>query len=377
MMVNNCGLGGAHARAVSPRTRLRTLAGVVSVVGLVILSACAADRDAAAATRQELAAPDSANPGGAVDPTDGPWDSVLEAAQAEGRVLVYTSTGPETVEAAEAAFEAAHPDIDAEFVRISSSELLQRVDAEYDGGVGDGADVVLSSRRAYHLDKAGEEGFFAPLVGPNVAALDDGRLFADQQAVVTTANPAGFAWNTNAVSEPLEITDLADPRFEGRLGTMDLASENIIALMDYYGELFGEEFLRGIAANRPSIFPSAVPMTQSLAAGELDVTLVAYPATTGDDMPVELAFIDRPVAISQVGSATGRGNHPNAGQVFLDWLVSTEGQEAWAADGVSVVDGVDSAVFTLDEITLLDAEPMSQEEIDARRAALSEILGFQ
>ncbi|MEU4418718.1 hypothetical protein, partial [Nocardia salmonicida] len=82
------------------------------------------------------------------------WDAVLEAANEEGEVVVFTSQ-PGT-EAWEADFEKAFPDIDMTLERVPTADLLSRVD-EASQASAQSADVVYHANPVW-FEERGEQG---------------------------------------------------------------------------------------------------------------------------------------------------------------------------------------------------------------------------
>ena len=89
------------------------------------------------------------------------WQGIVEAANAEGRVTVYSVMLPNQNEALEAGFEATYPEIDMEVVRVLG-EMDSKLDAEKQTDA-EGADVgahvnyqwILNAAAAGDLDRDG------------------------------------------------------------------------------------------------------------------------------------------------------------------------------------------------------------------------------
>ena len=77
-------------------------------------------------------------------------DEVLRAAEAEGRVLFYTSVELELAEKVKAAFEAKHPRIRMQVERSGSERIYQRLAQEYGSRIYN-AHVVNTSDAAHYV----------------------------------------------------------------------------------------------------------------------------------------------------------------------------------------------------------------------------------
>ncbi|HIP76864.1 MAG TPA: ABC transporter substrate-binding protein, partial [Kiloniellaceae bacterium] len=91
---------------------------------------------------------------------------LLDAAKAEGQVVVYSFTS--RIKKVEAAFEEAYPEIDLVGYDISSTEQITRLQAEHQAGVAN-ADVVYISDAPVVFDKLLGAGIIGPYVPPRVA----------------------------------------------------------------------------------------------------------------------------------------------------------------------------------------------------------------
>ena len=93
-------------------------------------------------------------------------EELLDAAKAEGQVVVYSFTS--RIKKVEAAFEEAYPEIDLVGYDISSTEQITRLQAEHQAGVAN-ADVVYISDAPVVFDKLLGAGIIGPYVPPRVA----------------------------------------------------------------------------------------------------------------------------------------------------------------------------------------------------------------
>ena len=91
-----------------------------------------------------------------------------------------------------------------------------------------------------------------------------------------------LVYNTERLSEddlPASIFDLTDPKWKGRLGwapTNGSFQAMVTAMRVLWGEEKTTEWLEGIKANEPGIYPKNTPQVAAAAAGEIDVGLVNH-----------------------------------------------------------------------------------------------------
>lgn len=330
--------------------------------------------DTAAST--ESAGSEPTQPAAEVDPE---WDSVLEAAKAEGRVVLYAVNFPEQNTRLEAAFEAAYPEIDLEIIRVTT-EIDAKLDSERDTGT-DGADASFGVNYPWILNAAAN-GQLTPIrVGPNVAAwVGTPWLDPDGNYLMGTTQVLGFGWNTDLLEAdpPQEWTDLLNPEYAGIIGFTEPASPVIADFWSFAEEqLGGEEGLRQLAELDPVFYASGVPLMQGLGAGEIAVTGYASNQLNADKAagaPVEF-FIPSPAWTSaNLIYLPSWAKRPNAAQVLVDFVASREGQEALAVNGASPLPDIESALVDIDDVQVVDIT-RSQEWAQEYIARWSEIFG--
>jgi sulfate/thiosulfate-binding protein len=123
----------------------------------------------------------------------------------------------------------------------------------------------------------------------------------------------------------------------------------------------GLEFLRQVLANTPVQDKSAREALQTFSGGKGDV-LLAYEneAITAQNAGIELEYVipDQTILIQNPAAVVTESENPEKAKAFVDWLVTPEAQEIFAAKGYRSVlpDLVDDstyptpeALFTIDE----------------------------
>ena len=311
-----------------------------------------------------------------VDPA---WDSIVEAANAEGKVVLYSVNFPEQNTRLEAAFEAAYPEIDLEILRVTT-EIDAKLDSERDTGT-DGADISFGVNYPWILN-AEANGQLTPIaIGPNVAEwAGTPWLDAERSHMTGTTQVLGFGWNTNLLEgdPPQEWADLLNPEYAGIIGFTEPASPVIADFWSFAEEqLGGEEGLRQLAELNPIFYASGVPLMQGLGAGEIAVTGYASNQLNADKAngaPVEF-FVPTPAWTSaNLVYLPSWAKRPNAAQVLADFIASRDGQEALAVNGASPLDGIESALVDIDDVQVVDIT-RTQEWANEYIARWSEIFG--
>ena len=165
-------------------------------------------------------------------------------------------------------------------------------------------------------------------------------------------------YNTDTVSEsdlPTSIKDFTDPKWKGRIGwppTNGSFQAMVTAMRVYWGEDETREWLKGIQANDPSVFPKNTPTVAAAGAGEIHVGFVnhyylhRFIAEEGESFGARNFFMNGggPGSIVLVAGAgileTGKNNE-NA-QKFLRFMLSKVAQQYFAGQTYEypLIDGV-------------------------------------
>lgn len=297
---------------------------------------------------------------------------LVEAAKAEGTLVFYSANPVPGTEHLAKAFEDKYG-ITVEPLALPAGTLLQRFASELQAGSFN-ADVILGAG----FDKVvtedyGPKGWMIPIRQAGIPALEAGSYpeqYLNESTATVAYNPWIIAYNTDLVKgdAPTSFKDLADPKFKDLVCIPN--PEVALAYIEVWDRVlsqFGEETLKGIAANNPKVFESAGAASSALGAGECavaaPVTAVAFASlpkgapvksflpevTTGTQM--ELGFIN-PEKIA----------HPNAAKLFAQYVLSPEGneQQAIVGDNIWVLDKSRSA----DVIQALKAAPDAADRKD-------------
>lgn len=289
------------------------------------------------------------------------WDAIVDSANKEGKVVVYSSQSEPTLDRIETAFEDKYPDIDFQYIRASSGETNTRLDQERTSGA-DGGDVAWTPELSWFEARDGE-GDLVPLEDLEEAGKWKpltGYWFEDY--VTPTTQPLVLAWNTDVVKEPLETyEDLLRPDLKGKIGALDLVASAPMAVFSHQEDLYGDDFLKKLAAQDVQFYPSITPIAGALAAGEIGVAEFMVMSALADlkDAPIEVAF-PKPVTLASpmIAGALGWSKRPNAALVLVDFLLSAEGQEAIHSAGDSISPLGTSVPGSLDaEVQIWDPKP--------------------
>lgn len=315
----------------SNKQRIRSPRGGTAIVALtlgvgVVLTGCGSSD------------PSPAEPGEEVDSLA----SLTEAAQAEGELTFLGGVDEAVVQRIAEAFESEYG-ITVHYQRLSTGDQKPVVEQQFQAQNVQ-FDVSFLSDEAWVADTAAE-GHWASL-DPDVLT-DLSRLPAELQQefyVPVSTGTFGVIYNVDNVDEselPKNVTDLLDDRWRGKLAVVDPELGGAAVASSVYGwsKTLGDdfpEFLDGLMDQDPVLVGSAAQGTQMVGAGELDLAVLASATFASvaqeEGLPVELYYMDPATIFTRVAQVPAKASHPNAGRLFVNWMVSPEGQEAINGD---------------------------------------------
>src|SRR5215218_1994796 len=321
-------------------TRTRTLRVVALLVAAALVgTACGGDDDdsaspattAGGAATTAAAADVTTAARGTGSAASAEWEGVVAKAEEEGKVTFYTAQGLDQANQVKAAFEKAYPEITVDVIRDISSNLIPKIEAERQTGNGI-ADVYVSADTAWWATTA-KDGHIIPMTGPafDDPAYDRAELVHDDTYFEVSAVVFGYGWNTDKVPDGLaSMEDVLDPKFQGKVGIVEPSLEALVDFYKYLEETYGKDFVTKLAAQEPRIYPGAGPLREALAAGEVDVSTYSSPMTdmTATGAPVAWEIPETAWGARFFGGIVDSAPHPNAAQLFANFLVTRDGQVA-------------------------------------------------
>lgn len=331
---------------MSTKSALRSPILVLLVLFGLVAAACGDDDDASPATTEAPAAetPDD----GASEDAD-----LVAAAQAEGKVVLYSAYNAELSQALADAFTEEY-DITVEVVRQASADLNARFAAEAEAGAVV-ADVLWQPDTVF-ADAASENGWLAELDPSEIEGLDSvpSEMVTDTYAPVLL-QPWGIAYNTSLVTGdqiPTTWTDLAEGEaLEGGLLVADPAnSVSTSAVYNFWLNEYGEGFFEDLKTTQGyAIGDSVSNAIQQVGAGEAGAFVPAPLSTVAtakaSGAPVEVVIPDDTTGFAMLASVAADAPSPNAAQLLVSFLLSEAGQGIAVADiAIPVLDSVESAI---------------------------------
>jgi iron(III) transport system substrate-binding protein len=277
------------------------------------------------------------------------WEKIVEAAKKEGKVVVSIPTSAELRKEFDTGFQRAFPGIELELNVARGSSNINKIAEEQNAGVrsvdlhiGGTSSIITGLLAANFL-----EPVMSTMVLPEVKDAKywwGGHIWADNAKKYVysfTAYMTETVWYNSTLVKPEEISSwdsLLDPKWKGRIVILDPRSpgsgeSNWAFLL----KLKGESFLAKLAAQDMMVGRNLRQLAETVARGKsmisIGVSYYSYLPFIKAGLPV------KPISNIREGyyAGTGSGNlavlknvpHPNASKVFVNWLLSKEGQSAF------------------------------------------------
>lgn len=254
-----------------------------------------------------------------------------EKAEAEGKVVFYSTMGSEHTKIFAGAFKQAYPKIDVPFYSTPSSPMAERILTEARTGRFLW-DVVLTT--PFYMQVFMKRGLIAPYNSPERKYYREG--YKDQRALWTSTytNYSVFGYNGKMVPSPRvpkSHSDLLKPEWRKQIGMDNRPYEWFAAFVNQMGEEKGLAFMSALAQQEPQLRTGRSLVAQLVAAGETGGSLTGFSQNfenlKSNGAPVDWVALDPVVAYLHPVGLAAKAPNPNAAKLFLDFLLSKQGQE--------------------------------------------------
>ncbi len=280
----------------------------------------------------------------------------MAAAKKEGVVSVIGPQGSKTRDALTLPFQKKYPDIRVELQSMSGSRIGPKLLAEQAAGRNSTDVLITGTTTALETLLPGKA--IAPLkpvlVGPGTrdpSKWRGGKLtFSDDaqtyNLIFSNYVKAPFIYNSNLVSAAdfKSWTDLLSPKWQGKIALKDPLSAGGglgNSTLWYTHESLGKDFIRRLLTQKDLVMPrDDRQMLDFAARGKYPIAIGPSDVLTNEFIGRGLPLKHLPPETLQEGTYITAGNgslvvvrnapHPNALRVYVDFLLSAEGQLEWS-----------------------------------------------
>lgn len=284
------------------------------------------------------------------------WNKTLADAKKEGKVVVFAPPGEFIRGAFVDGFKKAYPDIEMEFSSARSGEQAVKLQAERDAGVYS-VDVFVGGPTTanFQMKPMGALDPIRPtLILPEVADTKywrDNRLeFSDKEGLydlvfgIELSPPLIYDPKQVKRDEVDQLPDLLNPKWKGKIVINDPSvSGASVPLLRFIWIMLGPEkaadYYKKLRAQIGAIDRDLRRQVEWVAQGKYPILVGPSPRTAGQLQKRGLKFEFLP-EFKDIGGMTGSSSatvmklnkspHPNAAAVFINWLLTAEGQTLWS-----------------------------------------------
>lgn len=278
------------------------------------------------------------------------WEKIVDAAKREGQVVVSIPTSAELRKELDAGFRKAYPGIELELNAARGSANINKIVKEQSAGVHSidlhvgGTTSIITGLLARNLLEPVLPWVYLPEV-KEAKNWWGGHIWADNAKRFIysfTAYMTETIWYNTSLVQPEQIISwdsLLDPKWKGKIVILDPRTPGSgESTWAFLLRIKGEEFLDKLAAQEMTVGRNLRQLAEQVARGKsmisIGVSYYTYLPFIKAGLPVK--------AISNIKegyyAATGSGNlaiiknapHPNASKVFVNWLLSKEGQSTFS-----------------------------------------------
>lgn len=271
----------------------------------------------------------------------GSHDQIVDAASHEGELTIWSVTDSQRVQGLLAGFHRLYPAVKVRYVELKAKELYSNflIDAQTGQGT---PDFLWSSAMDMQI-KLVNDGYSQPYRSPEIASLPDWAVWKNE-AWGTTAEPIVFAYNRRLMqpgwivpethSELVRFLNLHADALRGKIATYDPAVSAVGYLylaQDREANHNTWDLVSAMGAAGVQLYPATEDILSRLAdrrlafaydmIGSYALEAQAHNPDVGVVVPRDYTLVMSRIAIIPKGA-----RHPNAARLFLDYLLSREGQ---------------------------------------------------
>ena len=256
---------------------------------------------------------------------------VIEAAKKEGTVSYYTTMTLSQSKKVVDKFQQKYPFIKPELFRGGGDEVLNRIQNEARGGLN-AWDVV--STRGDSVLTLRDAKLITSYRSPESKFISKDMVDDEGYWTAYYVNPYVLGYNTNLVKKdevPKTYEELLDPKWKGKKISIDDSAYGFLAgLIHAWGKEKAVTYFKKLAAQEPVVMRGNTNRVQLTMAGEYYL-IIAYAPTiqreTSKGHPMDWVALEPvPVQVNPMMLAA-KAPHPNAGKLFIDFLLSKAGQK--------------------------------------------------
>ena len=255
---------------------------------------------------------------------------LIDAAKKEGSLVFYTTMDIQNSKPLLDAFMKKYPFVKGDLVRLGGTAMVSRIMTEAQAGANR-FDVAVGISPSYVPMR--ERNLIAPYLSPEFPSLYNDTYDPKGYWVTVYLNTLVLGYNTKVIPRndlPKTYEDLLKPQYKQKF-IIDIENHDVfVGLSHEWGQEKAIAYFKGLAKQEPVFLRGNTNRANMVSVGERSMTFVYAQVIermkqTGapvDWIPLEPVNVEVNVAMLAAKAA-----HPNAGKLFIDYLISRDGQE--------------------------------------------------
>ena len=254
-----------------------------------------------------------------------------KGAKEEGQLNFYTSISTSDHAQIMAAFRKTYPFIKTDLYRSTPARLYTRLDVEQRAG-RHAVDVVGTA--PVQIWQIKENKYSIPYLSPQVKAFPAGSYDSRGYWASYDVTPIILAFNptlANPQQVPTTYQGLLDPRWKGMMSMDTDAYDWFAVMLDSMGKDKGLAYMKALAKqdlNYPG--SSSRLRVQLMMAGESAIAIAVRGRRVTEFKekggPIDFRLLEPYPAVPGMVTLMRRAPHPHVAILFIDWILSAEGQ---------------------------------------------------
>jgi len=306
------------------------------------------------------------------------YKAIVDGAKKEGKVVIYSTTDAKLASPIIKDFEAAFPGVKVEYTDLNSTEVYNRFISE-SAANATSADAVWSSSMDLQM-KLAADGLAMNYKSPESAALPAWARWKDS-VYATTFEPIAIVYNKRLVppedvpkthADFVKLLTTKADKYQKKVTTYDAEKSGVGFMLVNQDAKLNPQFwdlVKAMGARGANMQSSTGTMMERVSSGE---NLIGYNilgsyalARAKKDPSIGIAFTtDYNLVLSRLVFVSKNAKNPNAGKLWVDYLLSKRGQEVVAkADLYSLRSDVEGEA-TLKAVTKLIGDKARPVPID-------------
>ncbi len=256
--------------------------------------------------------------------------ALIAGAKAEGEVTWYSSIQAYQITDLAKAFSKKYPFLTFNRYRVSGQKQIIKIQTEARAKKYS-VDVINGNAQVSYTLK--QLGLLDPYLTPQRKFYDEAYKDKKGYFTPTYVTPVLFAYNTDLLKRseiPKSYEEILQPKWKGQFLLDTEEFPMYFVLRKHWGKEKARRFLKQLAKQDPRLQRGRTSQSQLLLAGERPFAIALHGHTVLDlkskGAPIDWTTLDPFFAKSNMTMIAKHAPHPHAAALFIDWLLSDQGQ---------------------------------------------------